>query len=361
MEKPEDSKKGSDAEKTVTIFQAAQSEDFELVKKLISDGADPLATQPGGHPNVLFILYCRLRCTVNTDKVLQIIKYILNLPEYQKLSEKSEAIYHYMLLRMARDLPYHFEIVSQMLQLMFKLKSIDYLVFEETIKTSTIHRQVVKMNTTALFIFHLLRDGKMDDQKYQILYRLFEIGFSMQDTQDCVTPLTILLLSVLNAQDYQIERENLMKLVHKFIMNGVNIESSVFSIQSVFGKNYPELDTMKTQLMVPDVLYLSILNKADQLVFKFVPHYWAPPLTLLYLNYPYSIQIWLSCYFRVFLKYGGVPHGTGMFAALHNHMKKASKFIRLKKKKQARDPNKKDSLAEYRHYNRSYKKLVGKN
>jgi hypothetical protein len=77
-----------------------------------------------------------------------------------------------------------------MLQLMFKLKTINSLIFKDKHK-GLVLAQVVKMNPTALFIFHLVRGGKLDDQKYQILYRLFEIGFSMQESQDCVTPLTI--------------------------------------------------------------------------------------------------------------------------------------------------------------------------
>jgi hypothetical protein len=355
MEKPEDSKKDSDAEMTVALFQAAKSEDFELVKKLISDGADPLATKLGGDPNLLLILYRRLKCTLNNDKVLQIIKYILNLPEYQELSEKSEAIYHKILLRMASDLPYHFELVSPMLQLMFKLKTINYLIFEETTEQSFLLPQVVKMNPTALFIFYLVQDinETLDDQKYKILYRLLEIGFSMQESHDCVTPLTILLLKCkINYWHHEIEGQKLMKLVNKFIENGVNIESSVLSVQSVLGEHF--LDIMKTQLMVPDVLYLSIAKHAMQLVFVFLPHWWGPPLALLLFNLFSSYGSVVCHYFHGLSEYGGVPHGTIMFARLNKLMEKVRRRFRD-------DPHDADYDAVLRYYYPSFKNLVGKN
>jgi hypothetical protein len=125
------------------------------------------------------------------------------------------------------------------------------------------------------------------------------------------------------------------------------------SIQNAFVKKFEVLHILKTQLMVPDVLYLSILKKAEQLVSMFVPH-WAPPLTLLCFSSPYSINEWLSYFFLGFLEYGGVPHGTRMFAALGNHMEEAYRSIRY-------DPDEWDATAEYVHYYDSYKELVGKN
>jgi hypothetical protein len=359
MEKPEDLKKDSDAEMTVALFQAARSEDFDLVKKLISDGADPLATQPSGVPNLLLILYYRLINRNNdnvfaTLNVLQIILYILNLPEYQELSEKSEAIYHNTLLRMARDLPYYFEIVSPMLQFMFKFKAINNLIFEETTKQSNILPQVIKMNPTALFIFYLMRDGKLFDKNAKIPHQMLEIGFSMQESQDCVTPLTTLLLIESHYETTETEMQNLKKVVHKFMENGVNIESSVLSVQSVFEEPIPDLDTMKTLLMVPDVLYLSFWQSERKLLAVFLPYWWAPPLALLSFNIYSACEFLVCSFFDELSEYGGVPHGTTMFAGLCEMMEEVRRNIRV-------DTDFKDYSAQLSRYYCTYKNLVGKN
>jgi hypothetical protein len=111
---------------------------------------------------------------------------------------------------------------------------------------------------------------------------------------------------------------------------------------------------MKTQLMVPDVLYLSFGQHAKELVFVFLPHWWAPPLALLSFNIYSACEDIVCRYFHGMSEYGGVPHGTTMFAGLYEVMEEARGNI-------SNDTDFKDYSAEMCLYYRTYKNLIGKN
>jgi hypothetical protein len=111
---------------------------------------------------------------------------------------------------------------------------------------------------------------------------------------------------------------------------------------------------MKTQLIVPDVLYLSIAKHAKQLVFVFLPHWWGPPLALLFINLFPSYGNLICHYFDELSEYGGVPHGTTMFAGLCEVMEKMCRSIRY-------DPDEADYDSELCYYYSTYKNIVGKN
>jgi hypothetical protein len=86
----------------------------------------------------------------------------------------------------------------------------------------------------------------------------------------------------------------------------------------------------------------------------FLPHWWAPPLALLFFNLYSSYGNLVCQYFKELSEYGGVPHGTTLFAGLCDLMEKIYRSIRY-------DPDEADYDAKLCHYYSTYKNIVGKN
>jgi hypothetical protein len=302
----------SDQKKTEALFEAVKAEDLESVKRWISRGADPLDSWYLQF-NLLVVLYRRLKYSVNKDIVLEIIEYILNLPQYQKLSVKSKMIYHGVLLYMARDKLYsNFHIALPMLKLILKFKDINQLIFTNYVKLQLIKHEEINVNPAALFVCNVTSgDCCLPDEKTcEILSRLLEIGFSMQESPGCLTVLTVIT--------YRFKYIDQVKILIKRIIElGVNVESSVLR----FDQYIQDTTGSKLEWSVPDALLMSFMQKQeDCLVLNILQYWWAPPLALinLYMKWGFLISNngnwvgWLS----KLLTYRGIPHGTRMYISV---------------------------------------------
>jgi hypothetical protein len=273
------------------------------------------------------------------------IKYVLNLPEYQELSYKSEIIYKNNLVCMAQDSTCLLHLMSPMLKLILQFQPVNKIVIQENTNSN-----ILKMNPLAYFVYNIMKDKVLDSKKYKVLYELLELGFSMSEGEGCVTPLTTLLLCLSNRVRYYMsekEKVNFMKLLDIFIEKGVNIESSV--IQNNISQEAAEWK-------LPDVLYLAFKGMSQDLVVKFLPHWWAPPILLLVFDKS-SLYGRISSFcinFDQLAKHGGVPHGTSMFTKVEEKMLEMRGII-------AESPELADSNADLVLYNKSYIEIVGKN
>jgi hypothetical protein len=145
-------------DETREMFAAAYDEDFETVQKWITKEADPLATL--GDQNLLRVMYNRLEVSSNKDHVLKMIQFIVNLPEYQEMSVKSEAVYHNVLLIMVKELFYtHHVVTAPMLNILLNFKQINNLVFMANLPDFNWGSEKsvqVTMNTLSLNLSELL-------------------------------------------------------------------------------------------------------------------------------------------------------------------------------------------------------------
>jgi hypothetical protein len=230
---------------------------------------------------------------------------VLNLPQYQELSAKSEEVYRDILEYLSWEFNQNFKIVFPMLKMILKFKPVNQVVFEGTLKTVfCIPKQDIRTNPAAQFVIRSIDyGGELNEERFRYL---FDAGFSMEETAGCVSPLTIFV--ALLCGDACEEYEKLHNLLHKFIEHGVNVESSVIT----FLPESTEYMNIKNELLIPDVLLLSLVIGIEKLVHIFIPYWWATPLALLYFHH-IPFDDFLCEWFNMLECYGAIPHGTRLF------------------------------------------------
>jgi hypothetical protein len=133
---------------------------------------------------------------------------------------------------MAEDSFEHFKISTPMLKMILKIKNINQLVFEEY--DTQFNDLTTSMNPLALFMYHLLEELDLSrtcqytvDRLFKILNIVLDVEFSMQETPECITSISLLLWY----RKYYIDLHGIDLMCNKFIESGVNLESSVLLIQ----------------------------------------------------------------------------------------------------------------------------------